>query len=366
MSPTSQSILSDAETMDMLIAFYSEALEFLKVPSEQWAEVKMGVSFNNADGKANIISIDYAKRKILVCLQVLKLFTQAINNNSGDAPSFYRSTGYKLARIWQQYLMSGKRCIYETDKDSFDFAMALGILKGLPQIDVPAKGSMIKTLGFNPVDRDAALQMLRNEFGIDCCIRYGYDLSNKEQRLFVTLTDKESLQRGRELLALREESNKRPLAIIEDGKPGSKSNPFINVDEAASYILKIEKERLDTDPYRQTIATEQYFFDYEHGYFRIPWASSNVSYYPLHGSADPCFVVNQLSQCPGHYHEMPRFSIKPSLAHNKFLFRGQSEFFEPCVPNLFRDKEKVAKHQYVDDIIQITELEVLLRQHPLV
>lgn len=366
MNPTSQPILSDAETMDMLIAFYSEALEFLKVPSEQWAEVKMGVSFNNADGKANIISIDYAKRKILICLQVLKLFIQAINNNSGDAPSFYRSTGYKLARIWQQYLKSGKRCIYETDKDSFDFAMALGILKGLPQIDVPAKGSMIEALGFNPVDRDAALQMLRNEFGIDCCIRYGYDLSNKEQRLFVTLTDKESLQRGRELLALREESNKRPLAIIEDGKPGSKSNPFINVDEAASYILKIEKERLDTDPYRQTIATEQYFFDYEHGYFRIPWASANVSYYPLHGSAYPCFVVNQLSQRPGHYHEMPRFSIKPSLAHNKFLFRGQSEFFEPCVPNLFRDKEKVAKHQYVDDIIQINELEVLLRQHPLV
>ena len=352
--------------MDMLIAFYSEALEFLKVPSEQWAEVKMGVSFNNADGKANIISIDYAKRKILICLQVLKLFIQAINNNSGDAPSFYRSTGYKLARIWQQYLKSGKRCIYETDKDSFDFAMALGILKGLPQIDVPAKGSMIEALGFNPVDRDAALQMLRNEFGIDCCIRYGYDLSNKEQRLFVTLTDKESLQRGRELLALREESNKRPLAIIEDGKPGSKSNPFINVDEAASYILKIEKERLDTDPYRQTIATEQYFFDYEHGYFRIPWASANVSYYHLNGAVYPCFVVNQLSQRPGHYHEMPRFSIKPSLAHNKFLFRGQSRFFNPCVPNLFRDEKKVVEHQYVDDIIQINELEVLLRQHPLV
>ena len=77
MNPTSQPILSDAETMDMLIAFYSEALEFLKVPSEQWAEVKMGGSFNNADGKANIISIDYAKRKILICLQVLKLFIQA-------------------------------------------------------------------------------------------------------------------------------------------------------------------------------------------------------------------------------------------------------------------------------------------------
>jgi len=33
---------------------------------------------------------------------------------------------------------------------------------------------------------------------------------------------------------------------------------------------------------------------------------------------------------------------------------------------MFRDKKKVAAHQFVDDIIQINELEVLLRQHPLV
>lgn len=63
---------------------------------------------------------------------------------------------------------------------------------------------------------------------------------------------------------------------------------------------------------------------------------------------------------------MPRFSIKPSLAHNKFLFRGQSEFYNPCVPNMFRNKNKVVEHQYVDDVIQMNELEVLLRHHPLV
>ncbi len=366
MTSNSQTILSDEEAMDMLIAFYSEALVFLEVSKEQWAEVKMGVSINKDDGKADIISIDYEGSTIWVCLPVLRMLTQASNNNSGDAPSVYRSHGYKLARLWQQYLKTGQCPIYEKDKDSYDFAMALGMIKGLPQVDMPVEDNdIIKTYGFNPFDRDAAICMLRDEFGIDCCIKQLWDLS-KDNRTVVTLTKQETYRRGVELMKLRVKCNNRPLAKIEEGKPGSMSNPFANVDEAAAYILEIEKERLNSDQYRQTIAKEQFYFDFEHDYFRIPWASANVSYYHLNGAVYPCFVVNQLSQRPGHYHEMPRFSIKPSLAHNKFLFRGQSRFFNPCVPNLFRDEKKVVEHQYVDDIIQINELEVLLRQHPLV
>ena len=358
-------ILSDAETMDLLIAFYSEALEFLKVPRELWAEVKMGVSFDGTEGKASIINVVYEKKKILVFLPVLRLMIQTSGYTSGDGPSVYRFHGYKLARFWQQYLKTGQCCKYETDMDSCRFSMALDILKGLPQIDVPVDDNMIKLFGFNPFDRNAAISMLRDEFGIDCCIKQAVDI-NKNKRIVVTLTDQENRRRGLELLKLWDNCNKRPLDKVEDGTPGSRSNPFVNVDEAAAYILKIEKERLETDSYRQTIAKEQFFFDFKHGYFRIPWASANVSYYPLNGATYPCFVVNQLSPLPGHYNEIPRFSIKPSLAHNKFLFRGQSEFFDPCVPSMFRDKKKVAEHQYVDDVIQINELEVLLRQHPLV
>lgn len=356
-------ILSDAETMDMLIAFYSEGLEFLKVPRELWAEVKMGVSFDGAEGKANIVSIKYEKRKILVFLPVLRMMIRSYT--SGDGPSVYRFHGYKLARLWQQYLKTGQCRKYETDKDSCTFSMALDIIKGLPQIDVPVDDNVIKLFGFNPFDRNAAISMLRDEFGIECCIKKAIDI-NKNKRIVVTLTEPEYQRRGLELLKLRDNCNKRPLDKVEDGKPGSKNNPFVNVDEAAAYILKIEKDRLDTDQYRQTIAKEQFFFDFEYGCFRIPWASANVSFYPLNGATYPCFVINQLSQRPGHYNEIPRFSIKPSLAHNKFLFRGQSEFYDPCVPNMFRDKKKVAEHQYVDDVIQINELEVLLRQHPLV
>ena len=66
-------------------------------------------------------------------------------------------------------------------------------------------------------------------------------------------------------------------------------------------------------------------------------------------------MVNQLST-----HN--KFVLKPSLANHKFLYRGQSRFFSPCKPSLFREN----KDYFVDDIIQIKEFQCLLKTHPLV
>lgn len=350
--------------MEMLTAFYQEALRFLGVPEDLWAEVKQGTTID-ASGRANIISIDFDEKKILVFLSALQQLVQAHPQTTGDTPSVYRSHGYKLARIWQQYLTKGECREYLQDKDSFDFAIALEIIKGLPQIDNPNEDLTIQTFGFNPYDRAAAIRMLREEFGIDCCERQGLTIQG-EKRIVVSLTKDATIKYDTRLNKLCEASIIQSLPHITEGQLGSRSNPFPNVDEAAAYILKIEKEQLKNDPYRQAIDGEQYYYDCKQGVFRIPWASANVGYYSLDGDDGHGFVVNQLSQRPGHYHEMPRFSIKPSLAHNKFLFRGQSQFYEICVPNMFRDKDKVRQHQYVDDVIQIDELEVLLREHPLV
>jgi len=335
MKPNTQAILTDAEIMEMLGAFYSEALRFLRVPQDQWAKISVGIVFDGAEEKVSIISINYEKRKILVNLFVLKMIIQSNPKAVGDTPSVYRSYGYKLARFWQQYLKTGECHIFEEDKDSDDFAMALGIVKGLPQIDLPINESMVEAVRHNPFDREAAIRMLRDEFGMDCCVKQGFDIFNKETRMFVTLTDGERQRRGTELLKLFEDSNNRSLPKINEGELGSKSNPFANVDKAAEYILAIEKERLGTDVYRQAIKDEQYFFDDRHGCFRISWASANVGYYPLKGVDYPCFVVNQLSQRDGHAAEMPRFSIKPSLAQNKsgqnsaqmFIFTVPKEHF---------------------------------------
>lgn len=344
-------ILTDEETMEMLTAFYVEALQFLGVSEAEWAEVKTGVVMGQ-DGKAEVCPyVDYPNGKIIVCVPVIRIMLQMNPVITNDSPSVYRTHGYKLARMWHQYLKDGVQRDFMTDKDSWDFAMALSILKGINYAD--------KDLNF-------AFNMLRNEFGIDCCVKEAFDLSSQRKRKFVTMTDTDCHRREEAIVKLWDESSKLPLARIAEGELGSKTNPFSNVDEAAAYILKIEQERLASDPYRQTIDHEQYYFDLEHRCFRIPWASANVSYYPIHGSKHPCFVVNQLSQREGRNVEIPRFSIKPSLANNKFLFRGQSQFYDPCVPSLFRNKGNVAARQFVDDIIQMNELEVLLRQHPLV
>ena len=351
MPTNSTPILTDAETLEMLNGFYVEALQFLAVPRDKWAIIKIGVVLGQ-NGKAEVTPhIDYANAKILVCLPVIKLMLQMSPIVTNDAPSVYRSHGYKLARMWQQYLNDGMHRDFLTDKDSWDFAFALSILKGIHFTDIP---------------NDAAINLLRDEFGIDCEVVLATDMIHKKKRKIVTLTDADRQKRADELKMFYDESIKMPLPKIKEGQLGSKSNPFTNVDEAAAYILKIEKERLVSDQYRQTISSEQYFFDFENGFFRIPWASANVSYYPLEEVSSSNFVVNQLSQRPGHSHEMPRFSIKPSLAHNRFLYRGQSQFFDVCVPSLFRNKDNMAEKQFVSDIIQMDELEVLLRQHPLV
>lgn len=351
MTANSTPILTDAETLEMLYGFYAEALKFLGVPRDKWAMLKIGVAIGQ-DGKADVVPyIDYEKAVILVCLPVIKMMLQMSPVVTNDAPSVYRSHGYKLARMWQQYLNDGLQRDFLSDKDSWDFSIALSILKGINYADI---------------QNDAAIRMLRDEFGFDCEVVQATDQINKQKRKIVTLTYADRQRREDELKKLYDESINLPLPKIEDGQLGSKSNPFANVDEAAAYILNIEKERLAADPYRQTISNEQYFFDYERGFFRIPWASANVSYYPLEGTTSTSFVVNQLSQRPEHPDEMPRFSIKPSLVHNRFLYRGQSQFFEVCVPSLFRNKDNMAERQFVSDIIQMDELEVLLRQHPLV
>lgn len=364
----SKHILTDAETLEMLNGFYAEALQFLGVPRDKWAEMKIDVVFGQ-DGKADVTPyIDYTNAKILICLPVIKLMLQFNPVITNDAPSVYRSHGYKLARMWQQYINDGVKRDFLSDKDSFDFAVALSLLKGVNYADTPniGSGDMKEIPGFDVLDIDAAISMLRDEFGIDCKVCQATDMINKQKRKIVTLTDADRQKRADELKKIYDESINMPLPIIKDGQLGSKTNPFANVDEAAVYILQIEKDRLAADPYRQVISKEQYFFDLERGIFRIPWASVNVSYYPLEGTMSSSFVVNQLGLRQGHSNEIPRFSIKPSLANNRFLYRGQSQFYESCVPSLFRNKDNVTERQFVSDIIQMDELEILLRQHPLV
>lgn len=331
-------VLSDRETLVMLQGFCNEALRFLKVTPDRYPKIAVGGTFAN-NGKINPLFIDYNQSKVLVTIPFFKLMFA--NSTGNDAPTMFRMMGYQLARFWYRYLFHGLTEEFDSmNLDSITFAYALMTLKGL---NVPPA---ITTT-------DRILEMLKSEFGLECEEVECFDKNAKEKRKIISFSGKEIDRKMNCWQKLREDNVTRPLARISEDQLGSQTNPFNNIDEAASYVLKIEQERLLTDSFRRALSCEEYFFD---GHvFRFPWASANVSYYQIEGASKNCFVVNQLST-------HGKFSLKPSLAYNKFLYRGQSQHYPECKPNLFRTN----KAYFVDDMIQINEMECLLKTHPLV
>ena len=330
-------VLSDDETLLLLEGFCNEALRFLKVPIEQYPKFRNGAVMED-DGRANPLFINYDEHKVLVFVTVLRMMFTPVAGN--DFPTLFRMMGYQIARYWSRFIQTGRTKPFDSrDEDSFVFAYALMMLKGIHP--------------YGNEQNSKVIEMLKNEFDIECKFVNAYDeKKNKQPILCLTPTSEQREKRKWEELVYN--NINRPLDIISEGQLGSESRPFANVDEAADFILKIEKERLSTDPYRQAIHDEQYYYDGKT--FRISWASAHVSYYPIDSAPHNSFVVNQLST-----HN--KFALKPSLTHNKFLYRGQAEFYPACLPSMFRARDK---DYFVDDIIQINELECLLKTHPLV
>lgn len=360
-------MLNDEETLQLLTEFCHEALRFLGVTQDKYPVISNGLAACR-DGKIKPIYINYKKNIILFSIPFFRLTITSNPRNTNDCPTVYRAYGYKLAYIWHVYITTGIESDFIEDSQSTIFASSLQVIKGIPlqRVDVDeAKKHMLKSvLGFFPNDRTPILKMLKDKFGMECQVNTGFNIATQRIGEFISFTQEESKRRSQEVIQLYEESVKTELPYIEEGKLGSESNPFKNIDDAADYIQELEKEWLQKDRYRQLINDEQYFYDFNNDYFRISWASPNVAYYYIEDATYPNFVVNQLAmRSSKEVWQMPRFTIKPSLRHNKFLYRGQAEFFSPCKPSMFRDKEKI---YFVDDMIQINELELLLRQYPLV
>lgn len=330
-------VLTDKQTLQMLQGFCTEALRFLKVSSEKYLTFVVGVVTQN--GQINPLVLDYKHSKVLVTIPMFKKMFACGTGN--DSPTMFRIMGYQLARFWYRYQQYGVTDEFDSmDLDSMTFAHALMALKGLNVSPCLTSANQI-------------LEMLKSEFGIECKQVEAYDNQTKTKQKVFSYTDQELVRVSDYWLNLRKDNIDRPLDSIKDGRLGSKENPFANIDDAAAYVLQIEQERLVTDPFRQALAEEEYFYD---GHiFRFPWASANVSYYRIEGAPKNCFVVNQLNT-------FGIFTLKPSLAHNKFLFRGQSQQYAECKPSLFRTQ----KDYYVEDMIQINEMECLLKSHPLV
>lgn len=118
---------------------------------------------------------------------------------------------------------------------------------------------------------------------------------------------------------------------------------FKNIDKALDFIICEEDEAIKSDKYR--LSLEQIFSSHKESPF-----ACFINNFPIDG-----FIVNRLFS--------KRYNFKPNLRHRKFLFRGQNSLFDPCVPNLYRDKNK---NYFIDDMIRGQESMLLMLSHPLV
>lgn len=79
--------------------------------------------------------------------------------------------------------------------------------------------------------------------------------------------------------------------------------------------------------------------------------------YPLNGffnrAAPDQFIMTRLSS--------GRYALKPNLCRRKFLLRGQTQFYDPCLTNLNR-----TDHYYVEESMLREEMVLLMLSHPLV
>lgn len=124
---------------------------------------------------------------------------------------------------------------------------------------------------------------------------------------------------------------------------------FDNFNDALAFVLEKEKAAMAADPLRQKEPTVISPHNSANPPLKI---HPDVAYWNTADEKD--FILTRL--------QSGRYSLKPNLRNRKFLFRGQTEFYEKCTPNLFREE----KPRYTADLIHGQEMMLLALSHPMV
>ncbi len=161
--------------------------------------------------------------------------------------------------------------------------------------------------------------------------------------------------------------------MLTDKYPkGHIANPFDNIYDAIECLKVIEKRAYKADGIMQSIANGEETFLAPKALLQSTWLHPLAAHvkndYPKHS-----FVVNRMSpnihNSPSnpYYSHGAYLSFKPNLYKQKFLYRGQNDYYPgvPCVPSLYRCEEHNRARYYLDFLIFAQELEVLMRSHPL-
>lgn len=119
---------------------------------------------------------------------------------------------------------------------------------------------------------------------------------------------------------------------------------FDDIDKAWDYILTEERYQLENDSSRTNIKKS------------VPY---DCLYFPdtafFNDALLDKFIMTRLKS--------GRYSLKPNLRNRKYLFRGQTAFYNRCCPNEFRNKDQ---KRFVLESVSYQELYLVMLSHPLV
>lgn len=240
--------------------------------------------------------------------------------------------------------------------DAMSYAMALCFLKGM-QMPCPVSVGPEKYFA-------GALQILAGEFGLHGKVfQTPAEPYNGACFYMVHLEDSDRDRLVQKYLKKVPYTGAEPSA----GEKGTLGNPFDNIHEAVEYLRKTEQTAYENDALMNDIAGMGYFYDPNHGHFRIDWASPYVAHLKQ-PFPEKSFLMSQMApldpRCPEDFY----FCLKPNLYRHKFLYRGQADHYpgKPCKPNMFRDEAHNEAGYYLDFLIFSQELELLIRTHPVV
>ncbi len=317
--------------------FLSEGLDVLRVQENNRLVCKQGVMF--ICDKAEPIFLDEKKG----ILYIFPMFFELMSHGK-EIPTPIRLLAYSYANKWKRFIEKG--ALIEDNEDDLITSYAISILKGLQLFDQNNLSNLFQKIR----------NKVRELFGMEIELRKA--TNGKIIRTISVISNDSALKSYmNEVINLmdKEKTIIKPLRDFKGTELGTQNNPFENVDEAAAFILQYEQERLSHDNFRQFITNLPYFIDTGSRCFRIPWAGAYCAYQKCPNIIENGFVVNQLLS--------RRFNFKPCLYNHKFLFRGQAEYYTPCVPNIFRNKDD---NYFLKYTIFTCEMQVLLRSHPLV
>jgi len=268
-------------------------------------------------------------------------------------PTLLRATVYKV--VYEYYLFhKGATDTQETHLESFAFSLALCEILGLHVVNehkLQTKFCEFNLSEFLP----RMLRLLQDVFHTECRLRKVPLTDGKNLRTdeIVTMTDSAYQAYGQWMTR----GENIHVSEVSHAELGSQENPFKNIEEACRFVQELELKTYSEDDFLHTRIEQAPFF-YDGHQFKVEWANPYVAH-RVNDYPSDAFIVNEVNRygANGIW-----YSLRPNLYKRKFLYRGQSAFFSPCKPNLFREN----KSNYIEDFIWGNEMTVLVRTHPLV